>query len=215
MRSLDCKFTVRAEYSKSPTKRSISTAGEAAMEAAKPKEPSADTVQIIAHASLDPELFVSWASEAGDFNFGVRSTLVSVCEGTQLRDADTDEWTDSISGADRIFCTTVVTFSHAEPLARKFSAIFNLEATLDPAAGCLKFCGVTPTNSAGWTHPNKSIFRLRSKCSHSHTLGQKGCSILAWKKKGRQLHKIISALRERSDSSARAPLFQRLRQVMK
>ena len=124
-------------------------AGEAARDAAKPKEPSADTVQIIAHASLDPELIVSWASEAGDFNFGVRSTLVSVCEGMQLRDADTEEWTDSISGADRIFCTTDVTFSHAEPLARKFSAIFNLEATLDPAAGCLKFCGVTPDEFGG------------------------------------------------------------------
>ena len=35
MRSLGCKFTVSAEYSKSPMKRSISTTGAAAKEASK------------------------------------------------------------------------------------------------------------------------------------------------------------------------------------
>jgi hypothetical protein len=87
-------------------KRSMSMVEEAAKEAAKPKEPPADTVQIIAHASLDPEWIIGWASEVGDFNFGVHSSLASVCEGMQLRDTVTEEWTDNIPGTDRIFCTT-------------------------------------------------------------------------------------------------------------
>ncbi len=126
MRWLGCKFTVSAEYSKSPMKRSISTAGGVAKEAPKPEELPADSVRIIAHASIDPEWIVAWASEAGDFNFGVRSTLASVCKGIQLRDTTTEEWTDSIPSTDRTFCTTVVTFSDAKPLAQKFSDIISV-----------------------------------------------------------------------------------------
>ena len=47
------------------------------------------------------------------------------------------------------FCITDVTFSHAEPLAPTFSAIFKLEVILDLVAGCLKFCGVTPDEFGG------------------------------------------------------------------
>ncbi len=61
-----------------------------------------------------------------------------------MRDPTTEEWTDSILSTDRIFCTTVVTFADAKPLAQKFSDMFSLEAILDPVAGCLAFCGVTP-----------------------------------------------------------------------
>ncbi len=142
MRSLGCKFIVSAEYSKSPMKRSISTTGAAAKEASKHEELPANSVQIIAHASIDPEWIVAWASEVSDFNFGIHSTLTSVCEGIQLRDPDTEEWTGSIPSTDRTFCTTVVTFADA-PLAQKFNDMFNLEAILDPVAGCLTFCGVT------------------------------------------------------------------------
>jgi hypothetical protein len=43
-------------------KSPMSMAEEAATEEAKPPEPPADTVQIIAHASLDPEWIISWAT---------------------------------------------------------------------------------------------------------------------------------------------------------
>jgi hypothetical protein len=129
MRSLGCKFIVSVEYSKSPMKHSISTMGAAAKEASKHEELPANSVRIIAHASIDPEWIVAWASEVSDFNFDVRSTLTSVCEGIQLRDPDTEEWTDSIPSTDRTFCTTVVTFADA-PLAQKFNDMFNLEAIL-------------------------------------------------------------------------------------
>jgi hypothetical protein len=67
----------------------------------------------------------------------------------QLRDPVTEEWAEHIPGDEKIFCITDVTFSYTEPLAPTFIAIFTLAAILDPASGCLKYCGVTPGEFSG------------------------------------------------------------------
>ena len=149
MRALGCNFIVNTEYSKSPIKRSSTKVKEEKTEEVKFTDPTSDSVQIVAHASLDPELIISWASDAADFNFGVHASMVSVCGSMQLRDPDTDEWAENIPGDEKIFCTTDVTFSYTEPLAPTFSAIFTLKAILDPVSGCLKFCGITPCEFSG------------------------------------------------------------------